>query len=101
MKLIAQVKVEAINHGEFKNDDGETIKYSNIQFMDRVQKKLGEKFIEVDDIGQMGISQELVGQVEEGKTYSFEVRAKCTNPKVGWPRVKYSVASIVGKGAGA
>ena len=100
MKLIAEVKVEAINHGEFKNDENETIKYSNIQFHDTVMKKLGDDYVEMPDIGQMSVPQELVSQIQKGKTYQFEVKAKCTNPKTGYPKVKYSVAAIV-KGAGA
>jgi len=96
MKLYAEITPANINEGSFENERGETVEYFQVQFMDKVQKKLGEEYIEVDDVATVGIRKELLEKLQVGKKQKVEIRATCTNPKNGFPKVKYSIIDIVG-----
>lgn len=95
MKLYAEIKVEAINSGTFKDEDDKSIDYFQVQTLAPVTKKLGDNYVELQDIATLGISKELVGQIEQGKTYVFEVSAKAQTPRSGgFAQVKYRIVGI-------
>lgn len=94
MKLKAEVKVGAIKQGSFEDEDGKIVEYFQVQFLDDVTKKLGEDFITLQEVATAGISKELASELEVGNTYECEIRVKATNPKSGFPKIKYSIVGV-------
>ena len=94
MKLLSTIKVAQLKKGSFENDEKETVEYFQVQFLDTITKKLGDDYIECQDVATIGVTADLAAQIEEGETYTFELRAQATNPKSGFPQVKYKIVGI-------
>lgn len=95
MKLFTEITPAAINEGSFENEAGEKVEYFQVQFMDKVSKKLGDEYIEVEDVATVGIRKELIEKVQVGKKLKAEIRVTVSNPKNGFPKAKFSIIDIV------
>lgn len=95
MKVFAEIEVKAINSGTFKDDDDKTVDFYQVQTIGQVRKRLGDEWVELPDVETLGISKELVDQIEVGKTYTFEVSAKAQTPRSGgFAQVKWRIVAL-------
>lgn len=94
MKIYSEIMPAAIESGSFEDEAGQKIEYFKVQFMDTVSKRLGEEYVDVEDVASCGISKELLAKIEVGKKTRVELRVGVTNPKSGFPKPKFTIVSV-------
>lgn len=79
MNLYAQIHVREIVNDSFVNDNGESVSYSQIRFIDEIEKKVGGETVRLQELATIGCDAELAKEIEVGKQYTFVLRASARN----------------------
>jgi len=98
MKLFTKITPTEVREGSFTDDKGEVITYYKIQFIDTLTKKVGEKYMDFNDVSLISCSKEISEQLEVDVESEVEVSVRVKTPRKGesgFPTLNFKIEAVL------